>query len=41
MAPGALRQARPGSAAARNIWGALPPDPEKSVLLFGEMVTSD
>jgi len=25
--------------AARNIWNALPPDPEKSVLLFGEMVT--
>jgi len=27
--------------AAHNIWGALPPDPEKSVLLFGEMVTYD
>jgi len=25
--------------AARNIWNALPPDPEKSVMLFGEMVT--
>jgi len=24
--------------AGRNIWGALPPDPGKSVLLFGEMV---
>ncbi len=27
--------------AGRNIWGALPPDPEKSVILFGEMVTYD
>ncbi len=46
LAPFVKRDLEAGKAfdidtAARNIWGALPPDPEKSVLLFGEMVTSD
>jgi benzil reductase ((S)-benzoin forming) len=27
--------------AGRNIWGAIPPDPDKALLLFGEMVKSD
>jgi benzil reductase ((S)-benzoin forming) len=46
LAPFVKRELAAGKAfdidtAARNIWAALPPDPEKSVLLFGEMVTYD
>jgi NAD(P)-dependent dehydrogenase (short-subunit alcohol dehydrogenase family) len=46
LAPFVKRDLEAGKAfdidtAARNIWGALPPDPDKSVLLFGEMVVSD